>query len=463
MRKFTTVTIIGITVFLCSTLFSSMKSTSTYVYPPFKHTWGIVRGTPTKLYMLLGNRVRFSNPLGLACVRLDSWENPKITADDDEVTVYGVNSGQNLIIYNKSMKELGVYGDREAFEARLNKPWGISANKKGDVYVSDEGNNRIVRLSNSGSELKYVKSIGSKGAQDGQFNSPRGIALDNSGNYYICDYVNNRIQVFDKNDEFQFSFFQLYGPVGIAVIDKEETWSYVHSHEREEFIIVLDSAESRISKFTLKGKLLKRVSIADFDFPKAQWEFVAIDYYSQIHIPDRINHMLWKFDRNLNLLSQFGNKGSQDGEFIEPRGISVYRRFGQIFIAEREGAQYYWVGTDLLQPEFRWNKQNRILSIKGYLTEPSNVDILLLDSKQKVISPIAFLRSNSGTFETEWDGNLKKSISSGVVDAQQSFVDKSELTTPVKTGNYTIKIEVRATYSSNRDFVRTIHHPITIN
>lgn len=442
--------------------YPSYKSTTTYVYPPFKHTWGVVRATPAKLYMLLGNRVRFSNPLGLACVRLESWENPNITADDDEVTVYGINSGQNLIIYNKSMYELGVYGDREPNEARLNKPWGVAANNQGDVYVSDEGNHRIVQLKNPKADLQYVRSIGRKGDNVGEFIHPRGLALDNSGNLYVCDYSNNRIQVFNKKGEYLSSIYNLYAPVGIAVIDKNETWSYVYGQEREEFIIVLDSSESRINKFTLNGKLLHRVHASELGFTKVQWEFVAIDYYSQIHVTDRVNHCIWKFDRNLNLLAQFGKYGMNDGEFIEPRGITLYRRFGQIFVAEKEGAQYYWVGTDILNPSWQWNNHIRQLKVHGFLTEPSIVEITILDNRQKELAIVAYRRFDTGKFEVDWDGMIRKNVSFGITDAQSAAVEKGELMTPIRNGSYTLRIQAKATYSSNKDFLKTVMLPITI-
>ncbi|MCX7835258.1 MAG: NHL repeat-containing protein [bacterium] len=447
---------------LVSIVSSNLNSSSTYVYPPFKHTWGIVRATPAKLYMLLGNRVKFSNPLGLACVRLDTWENPQITADDDEVTVYGVNSGQNVIIYNKSMYELGVYGDQEVGDAKLNRPWGIAANRKGDVYVTDEGNHRVVHLKNPKADLRFYQSIGSKGYHTGEFNYPRGIALDNSGNFYVCDYANNRIQVFNQKNEYQYSIYDVYGPVGIAVIDKNEPWSYVYAHEREEFLVVLDSNESRISKFTLLGKLLKRLNAYEIQLEKVQWEFAAIDYYSQIHVTDRINHCIWKFDRNLNLLAKFGSYGINDGEFIEPRGIALYRRFGQIFIAEKEGAQYYWIGADVLNLTWQWNDKIRQLNIKGHLTEPSIVEVTLLDNKQKDLTTIAYRRLDAGKFELDWDGMVKKNLSLGITDIQNISVEKGDIISPVKRGNYTLRIQARATYSSNKDFVRTLLLPISI-
>ena len=40
------------------------ESRTTFVYPPFKHTWGVVRATPAKLFMLVGNRTKFRRAAG---------------------------------------------------------------------------------------------------------------------------------------------------------------------------------------------------------------------------------------------------------------------------------------------------------------------------------------------------------------------------------------------------------------
>jgi hypothetical protein len=44
---------------------------------------------------------------------------------------------------------------------------------------------------------------------------------------------------------------------------------------------------------------------------------------------------------------------------VEPRGIAIWKRFGQVFIAEKKGAQYFWIGTDLKSKELvkRGNSQ----------------------------------------------------------------------------------------------------------
>ncbi len=145
---------------------------TTLVFPTFLHTYGIRKATRFHLFLFTKNKVKFNNPQGLAVVKLVSWDDSTTKKDDDEVTVYGVNSGQNCIIYNTSMKSLGIYGLDQNGKERLKEPTGIAANSSGDVYVADTGNNRIVKLHNPGHDLFYVKDVGGWGNRTAYFKKP---------------------------------------------------------------------------------------------------------------------------------------------------------------------------------------------------------------------------------------------------------------------------------------------------
>jgi hypothetical protein len=84
------------------------------VLPPFLHSYGIRKATPKHLFLFFGLSTSFDDPQGLATARLKTWDDPKTDKDDDEVVVYGVNSGRGEIIFNKSMLALGMYGKKAA-------------------------------------------------------------------------------------------------------------------------------------------------------------------------------------------------------------------------------------------------------------------------------------------------------------------------------------------------------------
>jgi len=427
------------------------QNPTTFVFPTYYHTYGIRKAGAFELFLFMGFKVNFSNPEGLACVRLNSWEDPENPHDDDEVTVYGVNSGENNIIYNKSMYGLEIYGIDEEKYQLLKNPHGICANSRGDVYVADTGNHRIVRLYNSGSKLEYVTDIGGQGIGEGQFISPEQVALDNSGNIYITDTGNSRVQVFDKNNKFKFSFSNennLKRPTGIAVTDSIQRYQ----GRVDNFVIVIDSNNQRINKFTLNGKLIKRLIMSSVGYSTAELEYPCIDYYNQLLITDSKNHCIHKFDHKLNYITSFGSKGDDDHQFLVPKGLTIFRRFGQLFIAESTGAQYYWIGTDFTIEKIQ--VQPNFVKFKFNITEPSNITADIFDSEDNFISRISSRRSFRIAGEHELIWNKRPSRHNNMFFEKNNYTKStiSDLKKPVPNGEYKIKIVGEATYSSRTFF-----------
>ena len=79
-------------------------------------------------------------------------------------------------------------------KGQVNAPTYLAVDTTGNVYVSDTGNHRIVKLSSNGEPLAQW---GTWGSGPGQFLSPSGIALDHKGSLYVAESgtsENSRIQ-----------------------------------------------------------------------------------------------------------------------------------------------------------------------------------------------------------------------------------------------------------------------------
>lgn len=381
---------LSVLLFVTSIPFSTQKSSKKYdptslVFPTRKHI-PIRKATKFHLFLYVQNRVKVRNPQGIALARLDSWEDPKTEKDDDEITIYGVNSGQNVLIYNSSMTTLAVYGLNERGVEKIDAPHGIAAEHWGDVYVADTGNNRVVKFHNTGRELRFQKSL-----LRGELLHPVGVALTTDSSLYISDTENNRVLLL-RADTVQIEIAsagkengKVWHPTGIAATSVNDRWSFW----KDDFVVVIDLFGRRIQKFDPRGRLLQIVKSEDFGYANANLQYAAIDYYGNIWITDRRNHCIHKFDRNLNHLDTFGRQGSGDKEFEEPRGIAIHKRFGQVLIAEKESVQYYWIGTDVKNLQASRDADG-FLTIDYFLTERSYVTLEVLDSRGKLITTVMY-------------------------------------------------------------------------
>ena len=98
--------------------------------------------------------------------------------------------------------ERGFSGDGDpATEAQLNYPWGVAVDGAGNVYIADLGNHRIRKVDSLGTITTIAGSgefgFGGDGgpAIDARLNYPSGVAVDGAGNLYIADSVNHRIRI----------------------------------------------------------------------------------------------------------------------------------------------------------------------------------------------------------------------------------------------------------------------------
>jgi sugar lactone lactonase YvrE len=95
------------------------------------------------------------------------------------------------------------YGDGgAATSAMVNAPEGVAVDWAGNVYIADTANNRIRAISSSTGKMSTVAGTGSATysgdgglATSAAVNWPGGVAVDSGGNLYISDEDNNRVRV----------------------------------------------------------------------------------------------------------------------------------------------------------------------------------------------------------------------------------------------------------------------------
>jgi NHL repeat len=146
------------------------------------------------------------------------------------------SSGTFLVAFGKSVLTVGGGGPAERCTVRLNckngtagtaggefsAPKGVAADAA-DVYVADQGNERVQRFDPGGTFItawgKDVKigggnlctvdtqcQAGTPGSLGGELNGPHAVATDFAGNAYVADQNNDRIQKFDSSGAWQLTW-----------------------------------------------------------------------------------------------------------------------------------------------------------------------------------------------------------------------------------------------------------------
>jgi streptogramin lyase len=99
----------------------------------------------------------------------------------------------------------GYSGDGgPAAQARLNSPFDVAFDARGNLYLSDTFNHCVRRVDAATGVIDTVAGNGTKGfsgdggpATKAQLNEPYGLAIDGLGNLYLADRLNGRIRRVD--------------------------------------------------------------------------------------------------------------------------------------------------------------------------------------------------------------------------------------------------------------------------
>lgn len=411
---------------------------STMVAPPWTHCLGLHKVTQFHLDIYSGYREKFNEPEGLFCTKLASEDKPDVPRDDDELTVYGLNSGNGDIIFNKSLTSIGIVGAPGSGVLQFKNPLSLTGDREGNLYVADTGNDRIAHLRYVDDDLLWIKEIRVSG--ETPLRSPSGVALS-GGKLYVADTGNNRIAVLRPDGGFIESFgarwqgASLSKPFAVAAVTEGDEWIYYTHH----FLAITDSLGQRLWKVSPAGKALGLVRRSSLGGDGA-FGHVAIDYYGNIFVTDRKAGTIHKFDRHLRYIVAIGEPGTGEGQFDEPRGISIYRRFGQIFVSERAGARYFWIGTDVLRffadnLVFDAGRKRCSVEVSFLLTEYATISLVLRDENGKdlfTILPNYILPPGRFTRAIEVDcpqaAALAKCKSSLVMTAKPTYSSGAYLT-----------------------------------
>lgn len=391
---------------------------TTLVFPSKSHA-PIRKATQTHLFLAVGPRTKVKNPQGVALTKLAVQDDPETDQDDDELTVYGVNAGNNEIIYNTSLVNIKIYREKQGTPGSLLHPRGITADTAGDVYVADMGHKRVVRLFNrEGKQLEYRSA---SRPDDPDF-IPFDLSLAEDGTVFVSDSAGGRVWRWHPDtNQWDILLQHLHHPLGIVTYDASDRWTRM---KPSQFGVVADNGKTVVIA-DYRGNVRARYKPQE---KNVAFRYIAADYFNNYYVTDMLNGRVVKIDRGGHFVDSIGTEGKGDYQFLKPQGIGIWKRFGQVCVAESYAAQYFLIGTDIKDPGFTFHSP--VLQVEFTLTEGARVSISLQNKQSDETTKIIDERRLS----------------------QGRHLERWQVAENLPSGEYQILIAATPAYSSTKYF-----------
>ena len=220
-----------------------------------------------------------------------------------------------------------VLGDSPLYTFKA--PFGIAADGKGLVYVSDLylKNVRVYDF-----ERKTVEFL----TKEPLFRTAMGLAVDASGQIYVADGAAQKVWVFGPDRQLRRTIGDgklFTNPIFLAI------------NERLGRLYVADSRGQQVVVFDLNGQFL-------FSFGKEEGESrfgaplgLAIDKEDRVFVSDRLNARIEVFDADGHFLRLFGERGDRFDQFEAPRDLA-FDSDGNLWVADQRRSAIYTYQPD---------------------------------------------------------------------------------------------------------------------
>jgi len=215
-------------------------------------------------------------------------------------------------IFDSKWGRNGGDGSPGTGDGEFDTPMGVELDNLGYVYVADTANRRVKVFTSTGT---FVTKWGTYGTGNGEFRNPRGITVDSSAVVYVADTENYRFQQFSSGGTF-LSATASFWAMDIAV----DTSGNIYVPDA-------GNISGYIRKYDASHNLVKEWSSGSVI------EGIAVSPSGNLYVTCRNTNMVVEYSDNGSWIGGWGEYGSGEAQFSDPRGISVDSS-GNVYIAD---------------------------------------------------------------------------------------------------------------------------------
>lgn len=208
----------------------------------------------------------------------------------------------------------------------FNMPSEAAVGPKGDLYVLDGVNNRVVVYDVGG---KYRLEFGGHGSDHGKFQFPLGLAAGPDGNIYVADSGNHRFQIFTADGKLILAVpLPTDGrtlppdPTDI-VLDPQRHRLYIADNDNHQLDLFDLDTQSFGQPWGSPGQGERQLR---FPF------LIDISPEGYLFVVEPINTRVQVFNPSGKFVNFLGNWGVKAGQLFRPKGVAVFNQ--RIFISD---------------------------------------------------------------------------------------------------------------------------------
>ncbi len=277
-------------------------------------------------------RVQIFTPNGLYFDSFPLEHRPADIAVDAQRTVYVLTPDISRVVRyspeGKKLDEIGCVWERKD---HLRSGQAMTVDSRGDIYVSESAGQSVKKFDLEG---KVLLSFGSSGEGRGQFLGVAGMTVDPQGQVFITDTENRRVQVFKITGSRKPDLVPVENSPLILDFDSTvaaETGLADIFSLPGKGLYMLGGESQRI---TVRGRNSARIG----EGPQGNGLFLdaralAVTMAGRMFVADTGGDRVLILSPDGEEEYEFGQRGSQPGQFDAPRDIAV-NGLGHIYVAD---------------------------------------------------------------------------------------------------------------------------------